>query len=1020
MRTIPLAPLVLAALLPLLSVGQDWVRMYHDPAVPLDEVERAHADHFAGRAQERGKGRNVFAREAWFWSQRLYPEGVRPDPGAYARAWRQLKSMPVAATPKSASWQPIGPAAWDSWSYNPGNGRVHTAAVSPLDANTIYVGTPSGGLWRTTDGGVNWNALGQDLPTLGITGIALHPTDANTLYIATGDGYSRDTYALGVLKSTDGGATWNATGLDWDVHQVRTTRRLVMHPTDPDVLFCAANSGLYRTTDAGASWQRVALGSFFDVAFKPGDPGVVHATSDQYHRSTDGGATFTTVTSGLPAAGLVVRMALAVTPADPQLVYLLAGREDDGGFRGLYRSTDGGTTFTTRSNTPNIMGYSETGNDSGGQAWYDLALAADPVNAGTIYAGGINVWKSANGGTTWTNMSHWTWPSAVGYTHADIHHLQIANGQLYCGSDGGFFRSPNGGADWFDLSAGLSVSQVYRIGVSGIQPELVMAGLQDNGSMQWESGAWIHVQGGDGMEGLVDKDDPQVRFCSAQYGSIYRSFDGGQTFGSVSFTIPEEGAWVTPYIQDPSVPGRLYAGYNNLWRSNDLGDTWTNISNITTGRKVRAIAVAPTDPDVIYFSNDGALRRSTDGGTTWDILTGLPAQALTAIAIDPTDADRVAVTCSGFREGVKVFRSVDGGDTWTDHSGNLPNVPVNTVVLTGINDGLYVGTDLGVFYRDATLGNWQPFAQGLPAVVVMELELDGTGQWLYAATYGRGVWRTPVYSPSGDPPVAGFRTESEVVCGGGAVTFHDLALEAAPGWSWQFPGGNPGTSTDASPAVTYPASGSYTVSLTVSNAFGSDTETRSVDVQVRPEQIEVALVFDQYAGESAWSIVDDNGLVVATGGPYNGQLNTATLTAFACLDTGCYTFIMHDAYGDGMCCNAGNGSYTVTGAFTGFIADGASFGVEESTPFCVDASVGLPARSAPALRLRSDGDGVYALLGAPAGERWWVLDGLGRVVRDGLLAPAGGELRVDLRDAAAGTYTLRGAGGAGVKLVRGY
>lgn len=1019
LRNLPIPFVTLLLTAPSTS-GQDWVRLHQDPAVPLYVVEQAHADHFAGRVPERGKGRNVFAREAWFWGQRLYPEGVRPDPGAYARAWRQLQATPRAAAPKSASWQPLGPSTWDTWSYNPGNGRVHTAAVSPLDPNTIYVGTPAGGLWRTIDGGVNWNALGQDLPSLGVTGIALHPADPNTLYIATGDGYSRDTYALGVLKSTDGGTSWSPTGLNWDVHQVRTTRRLVMHPTDPDVLFCAANTGLFRTTDAGATWQRVALGNFYDVAFKPGDPTVVHATSDQYHRSTDGGATFGIVTMGLPGAAQVVRMALAVTPADPQLVYLLAGSEADSDFLGLYRSTDGGTSFTTRSTSPNIMGYSESGNDSGGQAWYDLALAADPVNAGTLYAGGVNVWKSVNGGTTWTIASHWAWPSAVGYTHADIHHLHIANGQLYCGSDGGFFRSPNGGADWFDLSAGLEVSQVYRIGVSATQADLVVGGLQDNGSMQLENGVWTHVQGGDGMEGLVSNDDPQVRFCSAQYGSIYRSFDGGQTYGSVSSSINEEGAWVTPYIQDPSVPGRLYAGYINLWRSDDLGDTWTALTNLSTQRKVRAIAVAPTDPDVIYFSNDGALRRSTDGGTTWTVLTGLPVQALTAIAIDPTDADRVTVTCSGFREGVKVFRSTDGGNTWTDHSGNLPNVPVNTVVLTGADDGMYVGTDLGVFYRDATLGNWQPFGQGLPAVVVMELELDGTGQWLYAATYGRGVWRTPVFTPASDPPVAGFRVVDGVVCGAAPVVFHDVALDAAPGWSWQFPGGTPTSSTDASPAVTYPASGSYTVSLTVTNAFGSDTETRPVEVRIRPEEVQVDLVFDQYASESAWSIVDADGLVVATGGPYIGQLNTATLTATACLDTGCYTFIMHDAYGDGMCCGSGNGSYTVTGTHTGAIASGGSFGMEESTPFCVDASVGLAHRVAPALRLQNDGGGMYTLLGASPGGRWWVADAMGRVVCESLRVPADGGLRVDLRAAATGTYTLRGADGAGVKLVRGY
>ncbi len=398
--------------------------------------------------------------------------------------------------------------------------------------------------------------------------------------------------------------------------------------------------------------------------------------------------------------------------------------------------------------------------------------------------------------------------------------------------------------------------------------------------------------------------------------------------------------------------------------------------------------------------------------------TGLPTLAITYIAIDPLDPDLICVTLSGFLEGEKIYRSTDGGTTWNNISGNLPNVPANTVVFSGSNGGMYIGTDLGVFYHDDDLGNWQPFWQNMPNTIVMELEIDPTEQQLYAATYGRGIWRTPLFTPSNQAPVADFTATPLTLCPGDPVHFEDMALEAAPGWTWQFPGGTPSTSTDAEPDVVYPASGTYTASLTLSNAFGNDTHSADITVAYTGERIDVDLVLDQYGKESSWSITDDIGNVVAYGGTYDGLLSGTMIAASTCLADGCYTFTMHDSYGDGMCCDNGNGSYSVSGSVLGQIVAGGTFTMEESTPFCVDNNVVVPSHTAAiGVVVRTlDHEGPFALRTTDVDATWTVYDAMGR--RLFTSQAHGQEALIDLRAHATGSYIALSAQHGAVRLMR--
>ena len=747
---------LLPALLLLLTVptsyAQTWVEQMLDPATDLHTVKQSFDQAWEGRSYQKGKGWKQFHRWYWFMDQRTWPSGERLDPAVHMEAAAEVNAARDRASGQRdvSLWEPLGPTFWNSISYNPGNGRVNAVAVDPTNDQVVYAGTPAAGLWKSTNGGNGWTALFTDLPSMGVSGIAVHPTAPDTVYIATGDGDGGDTYSAGVLKSYDGGLTWNATGLDWTLGQARNTRALRMHPYDPQRLVCATSNGLFRTVNGGASWGLSVPGSFYDVEFRPGDSLITYACTDRFYRSGANGVSFSAVTNGLPSSDLVGRMAIAVTPADPWLVYVLCSKEEDDSFLGLYRSTDGGFSFEEMSTAPNLFGYQEDGSDSGGQAWYDMALAADPNDPQTLYAGGVNVWKSTNGGLGWTIVSHWTSPSEIGYTHADIHGLEVLNGKLYCASDGGLYVSEDDGEEWTDLSAGLDITQFYRLGGSELESDLIMAGAQDNGSNRYVDGQWTHVFGADGMEAAVDPTDPFTVYASYQLGGIMRSVDRGVNWDFIGDNVGEEGPWVTPFAIDPFNPYRMVAGYTNVWISDDQGDSWGMASNWSDEEQVRCLAIAPSDGNVIYVGRNDLLMRSTLGGANWVPINGveLPQLTPTSFAVDPTDPLHVWLSYSGTTNGQKVFESMDGGDTWTNRSFGLPNVPVNSIALNpGVVDGVYVGTDLGVFYRDDILNAWEPFGEGMPNVVVTELEVNQASGKLRAATFGRGIWQADLYVP---------------------------------------------------------------------------------------------------------------------------------------------------------------------------------------------------------------------------------------------------------------------------------
>lgn len=720
------------------------------------EIQKSFKDYWKDKDYtEKGKGWKPFKRWEWFWEQRVHPIGEFPSPDQNMIESNKIRSNKANKNKlqQVGTWVSLGPTT-NGGGYG-GLGRVNVVKEDPNNSSVLWAGSASGGLWKSTNGGLNWSTNTDYLGVLGVSDIAFHPTNSSTMYIATGDGDAADNYSIGVLKSTDAGVTWNTTGLNWTEGNQRRLSKLLINPSNPNYMITGGNSGIWRSTDGGTTWSQVFTGSIRDLEFKPNDPSVVYAgrygSTVQVIKSTDNGATWVNLTSGLPASG-VNRVALGVTPINPNCVYAFLSKSSDSGFYGLYRSTDGGATWTLMSSTPNILGYNTNGSDAGGQGWYDLCMAVSQTNENEIYCGGVNLWKSTNGGTNWINLSNWT--STV---HADQHDLWIApgSGRIYAGNDGGVYKSTNAGTNWSWLGSGLQITQFYRLGSAATNSNLVIGGTQDNGTKLLSNGSWKDEVGGDGMESLIDHTNPNNMYAELYYGQVRKSTNAGSTWASM--TLPAEynsgyGSWVTPYVMHPTNASTLYIGYRNVFKSTNGGTNWTQISNFTSG-SLTVLHVAPSNANYIYAAtgSSGVLQRTTDGGTTWSALTLPITNYLTYMAIHSTNPLKIWATFSGYTADKKVYESTDGGATWTNISGvgQLPNVSVNSIVYqSDYNNRLYVGTDIGVFYKDDISNAWVDFSNNLPNVIVNELEINYAAKKLFVATYGRGMWSTDIPSNS--------------------------------------------------------------------------------------------------------------------------------------------------------------------------------------------------------------------------------------------------------------------------------
>ena len=771
-------------------IAQPWMAKIQSENPTFQEIRGAFNDYWNGKSIVKGQGYKQFKRWEWYWESRILPNGQFPRSSATWDAYIEYRSTNRAPASKraetimsSANWTSKGPST--SAGNGQGLGRINCLAFHPTEANTFWIGAPAGGLWKTTDGGTTWSTRTDSLPVLGVSDIAIDPTNADIMYIATGDGdmgslkgmiarSDGDTKSIGVLKSTNGGTTWNTTGLSWNVTSAKLMRRLLMSPTNSKIILAAATDGIWRTSDGGETWTNVQAGYFMDLECKPGDASIMYASSygaSEIYRSTDSGETWSSVVT-LPG---IIRVDLAVSAASPDLVDAICVNSSSG-LAGLWTSKNSGASFTqylvgTESN--NMLNIKGDASGADGQGNYDLAYVINPDNEKDIWIGGVNVWSSQNGGSDWRLTSVWAdsadalsaagvgHPDTIPVVHADCHWLAfhpLQRGTLFACNDGGIHKTTDAGASWTDITNGLEISQIYRIGVAQTVAANVVCGLQDNATKELENNVWSERTGGDGMECLIDYSNNSILYSSAQNGMIFRTDKANDSEFVISVNIPggqkegtsPAGEWVTPFVIHPTNPKVLFAGYNKVYKTTDQGDSWSAISPVVSSDLLRYIAVAPSNPNTIYVATHDTIARTTDGGETWSYVSEWDPEVngvVSYLAVDPTNPQRMFVTFSGYAAGKKVFMSPDGGTTWANYSGTLPNVPANCIVYQkGSNEGLYIGTDVGVFYRDGTMSDWVPYQDGLPVVVVTELEISYFNNKLWAATFGRGLWSADLYS----------------------------------------------------------------------------------------------------------------------------------------------------------------------------------------------------------------------------------------------------------------------------------
>ncbi len=741
-----------------------YIYMMQDPDIKFNATVSAFEKYWANRTDYKGNYWKQFKRWEYINQPRVQENGKLPAPDHVMRVYQKYKDdYPSEST--TGSWTQIGPVNYpaNSTSQPTGLGRINCIAFHPTNGNILWAGAPSGGLWKSTDHGTNWTTLTEAMPTLGVSSILVHPTTPNTIWLGTGDRDSGDAPGMGVYKSTDGGATWAVSNSG--MGNV-TVSMMIMHPSNSNIIIAATSGGIFKTTNGGTSWVLKSVTNYFkDIRFKPGDPTIVYAANyGNFYRSSNTGETWTQITSGILAG---TRLVIGVTPANPSIVYLIQTNQP---FVGCLKSTDSGLNFTTQSTTPNIMDYACTGSGGASQASYDLCIAVESESADIIYVGGINTWKSTDGGVTWGIVSHWigsSWgePCAPS-VHADIHSLDFSpvTGYLYSGGDGGVYYTTDGGTTWIEKTSTLAIGQVYKIGQSATNQNLVINGYQDVGTATSVGSTFTTVIGGDGMECIIDYSNSSYRYGALYYGDIRRSSGGGYSTIAKNGVngITESGGWVTPYVLHETDPNTMFVGYKNLWRSNNVkagspsSVTWTQISGGNT-TSCDVVEHSPVDVNILYAcwqnvsGNPALVLKSTDvnsGTPTW-VGAYLPF-LVTDIEASPTSAHDIYTTSYA-----KVTKINTSGGSWvgTDMSTGLPTVGINCIVCdkNANNEALYVGTQFGVFYKNNTMSSWVQFDDQLPAVDVRELEIyydvdSPSNNKIKAATYGRGLWYSDLYN----------------------------------------------------------------------------------------------------------------------------------------------------------------------------------------------------------------------------------------------------------------------------------
>ncbi len=647
-------------------------------------------------------------------------------------------------------------------------GRLTSVVVHPTNADAIWVGAAGGGVWRSKDGGATWSGLWHKQESLNVGSLAIDLRSPNVIYCGTGEAnLSADSYpGAGVYRSTDSGDSW---ALWAPMKQYGLPGRIGTIAVDPfDSLHIRAGgvshsdtdpSGMFVTTDGGVTWKRenfVSPKGYFchGITFHPKQRGVIFAAIHErgirsgIWRTIDGGVSWIHLTGKLPSPELFRRTSLAIAPSEPRTVYAIASDDSDG-VLGVFVSKDLGDTWSS-------IGGTHFRRE--GQMSYGITIAVHPTNAGHVLCGGVDLHRTTNGGATWRQVTHWDAErGSEQYAHADHHCLALpsaAPGRVYDCNDGGMDRSDDGGRKWKNCSKGLAVTMYYDLDVAPTDARSFGGGTQDNGTcITQDGGPDTHreILGGDGGW-MVYSPQRATRLYASYYNFNIFRLQGSKEPTDVSppaTKAEREGIWMCYITIDPNRPATVFTGTSRVWKTTNQGNLWKPVSGHLDRSSITAIEVAAANSKHVYVGTEnGGFFRSVDGGKSWSgNLAGaqLPGRLISRIETHPSKESTVFVTTAGGGNS-HVFRSTDAGSSWTDvDKGKLPAVPHSAIVVPPDDpDTIYVSNDAGVFVTYDGGISWVNFSRNLPNVMAVDLVYhEGEGA-LWAATYGRSIWRIKV------------------------------------------------------------------------------------------------------------------------------------------------------------------------------------------------------------------------------------------------------------------------------------
>lgn len=704
----------------------------------------------------------------WLARQKLYPNaGFSHE--HYLYALKQASVLHSASPKLSATWQPAGP-------YNIG-GRITDIAIHPASPATMYIGAASGGIFKTTDNGSSWENVFTDAPVISIGALAIDGQNSQVLYAGTGEA-NASSYSFignGIYKTYNGGLSWEHIGLEQSAY----IGRILVDHTNSQRIFAAAcgtlftpndQRGIYRSADGGESWEQVLFVSDstagVDIVQHPNNPSILyaamwermrgltyrrsHGTTSGIYKSTDGGDSWTLLGNGLPPGDQKGRIGLAIAQNNSEIIYAFIDRRVGNTFTAtIFKTTDGGLNWQ-QTNDATLQDMSSN------FGWYFGQIRVDPQNDNRIWVLGVDLYRSDNGGSSYTHLAGYF---NINDIYVDHHAMFIhpASGVIIHGNDGGLYTSNNYGDSWSKIN-NLPLTQFYAIEVDYLNPQRIYGGTQDNNTIRTPSGAlndWQRILGGDGFYTLVDYTNSNTIYAEYQWGNLFRSDNGGNNFNYIADAWSGDRTnWSSPYVMHPTNPQTLYFGTYRIWKTTNKGNSWAPVSGDLTHNlsqsgfsTITTIAISGLNPQMLLAgSDDGRVHITTSGGSVWsNISDGLPVRWITRVAFDPFDANTIYATVSGFRwdeSHPHVFRSVDLGQNWESISGNLPELPVNVIVADpGLQHRLFVGTDAGVFYTNNAGQQWYSLSQGIPNVPITDLKIHDPTRTLVAGTYGCSAYR---------------------------------------------------------------------------------------------------------------------------------------------------------------------------------------------------------------------------------------------------------------------------------------